>query len=594
MNNNYWALSIDFGTANSTAAHMAGTGTPVVLEVEGSRYLPSVVFVDKSGQFLTGKAAVQKAATAPERAVRAPKRALVAGEKVVLEGQSIEVADLIAAVLKQLYGEAVRFHGGQPPDRVVLTHPARWGEVLTGRLREAAARAGIADPQLEPEPVAAAWWYAPPEPGHVVGVFDLGGGTLDTAMLSAQNGTFALAGPPGGDGELGGEDFDELLLERVSEQARDRDEAAWRELFTAEDQRARRDRWRLRQDVVIAKEALSQHSAFDLAVGDYKEEFRVTRPEFEELISPVLDTAAGEMRTTIGLAGLEAAQLTALYLTGGASRVPAVATRLATVLGIMPQMKDDPKAVVALGALKMLAEVTRPDPQDAAPGDGKVPAALRVDDERHVISDSTTTAPPPTGTPPIAVTGFPVLTEHLQSSAPLTGNVVVERVAVQEGSWVKIGDPLFMLRSDTGTVVLWSTFIGEVQALGCQTGQPLAADRPLLTLGVSGWLFRPNVGPPFATGVLLATSAPARQLDATGAASRLLVTIDKAGSRPVPWGCTSLLYVPEGMHVLAATYELSGSIFGSTSQVVMIRTGRCVVLAYDPPRAAGGTGKLRS
>ena len=226
MNGSGWALAIDFGTSFTTAAAAAGSMPPTVVEVENSRYFPSTVVVDSDGQLLTGRAAVQQAAVYPERAVRVPKRALVAGPDVVLPGGAVAVTDLAAAVLRRVYGEAALLRGGQPPHRVVLTHPARWGTVPLGRLREAAAKAGIASPELMPEPVAAALRFAQPSAHRgLIGVFDLGGGTLDTAVLKPAGGGFEIAAP-GGDPDLGGEDFDEMLLDRFSELARERDEPA--------------------------------------------------------------------------------------------------------------------------------------------------------------------------------------------------------------------------------------------------------------------------------------------------------------------------------------------------------------------------------
>ncbi len=90
------------------------------------------------------------------------------------------------------------------------------------------------------------------------------------------------------------------------------------------------------------------------------------------------------------------------------------------------------------------------------------------------------------GKPPIAVADYPVLPDDLQWSAQVTGSVVVEQVAVSAGAWVKIGDPLLVLRSGTGLVTLWSTYIGQVQALTYRKGQPLIPGRPLLTRSYPG------------------------------------------------------------------------------------------------------------
>lgn len=197
-------------------------------------------------------------------------------------------------------------------------------------------------------------------------------------------------------------------------------------------------------------------------------------------------------------------------------------------------------------------------------------------------------------TPPIAFTDYPVLPEDLQWSGPVAGNVVVERFLVGEGAWVGIGDPLVMLRSESGPVTLWSTYIGQVEALYYQQGQPLVPGRPLLTLAVSGWLFRVNFRMPFDTGVMIASGTPPRKLDPTGTASRLLVTVDNAGSRPVPWRITCLLYVPVGNHVLSAIYEKPGSSFKATSEAVKVRGGKRIAMTYEAPHAVGRGGKLRS
>jgi uncharacterized RDD family membrane protein YckC len=353
VSNSGWSLAIDFGTSNTTAAMRVGDGAPTVLEVENSRYLPSAVFVSETGEILTGRSAVRQGAVYPERAERVPKRALVSGAQVVLGGRAVPVTDLAGAVLGRMYRAAVQVHGGRPPSRVVLTHPVRWEQEPLTRLRQAAAAAGIEDPVLVAEPVAAAWWYARPGSDGLVGVFDLGGGTLDTAVLRATGDRFRLAGPPGGDPDLGGEDFDDQLLAWVSEQARSRDERTWTEVFAGTDTRSRRDLALLRGEVTAAKEALSEHLTYDLAVVGFAESFRLTRKDLESLVGDALDGAATRMGETIAAAGARPGQLSAVYLTGGASRTPLVGARLAVALGTLPQLRDDPKAVVALGALSI-------------------------------------------------------------------------------------------------------------------------------------------------------------------------------------------------------------------------------------------------
>ena len=142
-----------------------------------------------------------------------------------------------------------------------------------------------------------------------------------------------------------------MLLDRFSELARERDEPAWLSVFSGDGIRSRRDLALLRTDVKAAKEALSEHLTYQLAVPGFAEGFRLTRQEFMALIGAKVEDAVAEMRQTIAAADTQPASLSGMYLAGGSSRIPVVAERLAVGLGVQPQLRDDPKAVVALGAL---------------------------------------------------------------------------------------------------------------------------------------------------------------------------------------------------------------------------------------------------
>jgi hypothetical protein len=195
--------------------------------------------------------------------------------------------------------------------------------------------------------------------------------------------------------------------------------------------------------------------------------------------------------------------------------------------------------------------------------------------------------------PPIAVAGYQVLPDDLQWSGPLPRSVVIERIIASAGTWVKIGDPLFVVRGASGPVTFWSTFVGQIETLGYQSGQTLKQGRPLLALAVSGWLFRLNARMPFDTGVLLSSGEPGPHGPA-GQIARLLVTVDKSGSRPVPWRTNCLLYVPEGRREISAIYEQPGMRSGTASVTVTIRRGRRPPLSYHAPRGVGANGRLRT
>ncbi len=180
-----WALAIDFGTSFTTAATWT-SGQPSMLEIENSRYLPSLVCLGEDGTLLTGAAARQLAAQLPGHAERLPKRALVRSPEVRLGSRTVASTDLAAAVLGRVYREALAQHPAGPPDRIMLTHPASWPDDELNLLVKAAEAAGLAKPVLVPEPVAAALYYAQEQEftlaGHLA-VYDLGGGTFDSAVL---------------------------------------------------------------------------------------------------------------------------------------------------------------------------------------------------------------------------------------------------------------------------------------------------------------------------------------------------------------------------------------------------------------------------
>ncbi|MDD7938021.1 Hsp70 family protein [Actinomycetospora lutea] len=357
-----WDLAIDFGTSFTTAATLT-RGRAEVLEIDGSKYVPSLVCLDDDGTILTGRDAVNEAAMAPDRTERVPKRALVASEQVLLGARTVTTVDLVAAVLARVAGEAVRRFSGQRPSRVVLTHPARWqaGGTELRRLTEAAERAGLGEPDLVAEPVAAAHHYvrtgsgdqAVPD-GGMIGVYDFGGGTFDTAVLRRRRDGFELAGSPGGDVALGGEDLDAAFMEILAEHAEALDADTWNTLWEAEGRVAERHRTLLRRDITQAKEALSRLPAVNLWVAGYDDEIRVTRREYEKAVEPLLARSVAELADTVARAGATPDALVDVYLTGSTSRTPRISALLADLLGHVPGMRDDPKAVVVLGALSTI------------------------------------------------------------------------------------------------------------------------------------------------------------------------------------------------------------------------------------------------
>src|SRR5262245_48181588 len=190
MSGPQWILAIDFGTSYTVAAGLAEGQAAEVIEIQGERRTPSVVLVEGPGRFVVGRVADDLSGTNPQAVLRAPKNRLGDQAPAVLSGRPYPVVELVAALLADVYHEGVRQFGG-PPAEVRLTHPATWNRPRLLRLVEAAAKAGIADPILVPEPVAAALAYFErgelPDGGHVA-IYDIGGGNFDTAVVRNDHG----------------------------------------------------------------------------------------------------------------------------------------------------------------------------------------------------------------------------------------------------------------------------------------------------------------------------------------------------------------------------------------------------------------------
>ena len=347
-----WALAVDYGTIVTCAA--VSTGDRVeILEVGFDRCLPSPVGVDDEGRFVTGRDAVELGRWDAERVERAPKRALAAGAAVQLGGRAVDPIDLVAATLRRVADVALRRFGGTPPSRVVLTHPVHWPRAATDRLLVAATRAGLAGLELLPEPLAVAAFHgaAVPVGGHVA-VFGLGCDSFGAAVLRRTATAFELCS--GAHREFGGEAVDGAMLELVAGHARGADPDAWDRVWTGSGSRGEL----MRERLVEAKAELSSRPWVAVAVDGIDSGVRITRRELERAVEERLSTSVRELLRD---GDVEPAELEAVYLSGGASRMPRIAELIRERTGLTPDVHDDPKAVVALGALERLTACATPE-----------------------------------------------------------------------------------------------------------------------------------------------------------------------------------------------------------------------------------------
>ncbi len=346
-----WVLAVDFGTTYTAAAIRVGE-RPEPLEIGGRMRVPSVVLVDDDGTVSVGSSAESLSTSRPRSVLREPKRRVGEPAPVILAGRAHAIVDLVAALLGHVYAEALQ-RQGTPPDEVRLTHPATWGRPRMAELRRAAALAGMETVVLVPEPVAAAALYASEaevDGDRYVAVYDLGGGTFDTAVLQRGAGGFDIVGRPGGDPRLGGELFDELLAGSVAAKL---DEESQRRLVTDDDVGWRRAAASLRSEARAAKEVLSDRQDAEVLVSlpTGMRQIRVERAELEALVGVHVDETIDLLRRNIADAGVAEGDLAAIYLVGGASRMPLVRDRIeAAFPGVRVSRRGDPKLAVALGA----------------------------------------------------------------------------------------------------------------------------------------------------------------------------------------------------------------------------------------------------
>ena len=346
-----YQVGIDLGTTYSAAAVFRdGAATIFSLGARGAA-IPSVVLIRADGSILTGDAAERRAMSEPERVVREFKRRLGDTTPIIVGGSPHTAEALTAHLLESIY-DAVRAREGGDPTKVVITHPANWGTYKRELLERAVAMARLDGSLVDylTEPEAAALSYAAQEridPGEVVAVYDLGGGTFDAAVLRRTPDGFSVLGKPEGVERLGGIDFDAAIFSHVTGSLG----KALAEL-DHDDPAALAAVARLRLDCIDAKEALSADTDASVPVllPNLQTEVRITRAEFEALIRPSLLDSIEAMRRAVRSADLDVTDVTRVLLVGGSSRIPLISLLVTSELGRPVAVDAHPKHAIALGA----------------------------------------------------------------------------------------------------------------------------------------------------------------------------------------------------------------------------------------------------
>ncbi len=341
-------VGIDLGTTNSEVAVVEG-GRPRVLPVDGDPILPSVVGLAEDGRLLVGKPARNQWVLAPDRTVKSIKRLMGRDVTVRLGGQSFRPQEISAMILRRLK-EAAEVELGGPVAKAVITVPAYFNDTQRQATREAGELAGLEVVRIVNEPTAAALTYDPARSeSERFLVYDLGGGTFDVSVVQAEAGVFEVLASHG-DTQLGGDDFDDLLLNHVADEFLD--------MYGVDLRQDRVAKARLLRAVEAAKRHLSDHPFARL-----DEEFiaekdgvplhlstEVERDVYEDLIRPLIDRTMECVQRALDDARLTASRIDRVVLVGGSTRTPMIGRLLEERLGQPAHREVHPDLCVALGA----------------------------------------------------------------------------------------------------------------------------------------------------------------------------------------------------------------------------------------------------
>jgi molecular chaperone DnaK len=341
-------LGIDLGTTNSVVSVMEG-GQPRVLEnPEGQRTTPSVVAF-KNGDIIVGGAAKRQAVTNPNTAISI-KRDMGTSKKVNLEGKDYTPEQISAEILRYMkkYAEDKL---GQKVTKAVVTVPAYFNDAQRKATKDAGKIAGLDVERIINEPTAAALAYGidKQDKEMKVLVYDLGGGTFDVSILELAEGTYNVLSTSG-DNHLGGDDFDQKVMDWIAEQIKKESG-----IDLSKDKMAVQ---RFKDEAEKAKINLSSQVETEINLpfiamnenGPVNFSTKLSRSEFEKMTKDLVERTKHPVEDSLKEAKLKASEIDQILLVGGSTRIPAVQAMVKSILGKDPNRTINPDEVVAMGA----------------------------------------------------------------------------------------------------------------------------------------------------------------------------------------------------------------------------------------------------
>ena len=342
-------IGIDLGTTNSCVAVFEGNEPVVIPNPEGARTTPSVVAFSKTGERMVGQVAKRQAITNPDRTVISIKREMGSAYRKEIDGKSYTPQEFSAMILQKLKADAESYLGTKVT-QAVITVPAYFSDAQRQATKDAGKIAGLEVLRIINEPTAAALAYGmDKEANQKIMVFDLGGGTFDVSLLEISDGVFEVLAT-NGDTRLGGDDFDQRIINWMAEQ------------FQREHGiDLRKDKMvlqRLRDAAEKAKIELSGMTSTSInlpfitatAEGPLHFEATLTRAEFDRITSDLIERTMVPTKKALADAGLSVNQVDKVLLVGGSTRIPAVQEAVKKFIGKEPFKGINPDECVAIGA----------------------------------------------------------------------------------------------------------------------------------------------------------------------------------------------------------------------------------------------------
>ncbi|MBI5797894.1 molecular chaperone DnaK [Candidatus Woesearchaeota archaeon] len=341
-------IGIDLGTTNSAVAILEGGKATIIPSAEGGRTVPSIVTI-KGSDIVVGEIAKRQAVANPLHTVRSIKRIMGTNEKVTIDGKDHSPEEISAMILRKMKKDAEAYLGTKIT-KAVITVPAYFNDAQRQATKDAGKIAGLEVERIINEPTAAALAYGMDKSNaHTILVFDLGGGTFDVSILELGDGVFEVKSTSG-DNRLGGDDFDEVIIDYLVAEFKKTEG-----INLKEDKQALQ---RLKDAAEKAKIELSSSMTASISLpyisagasGPKHLEVNLTRAKFNDLTKHLVERTVKPVKQALKDAGLEPKNIDKVLLVGGSTRTPAVQDKVRELLGKDGDKSVNPDEAVALGA----------------------------------------------------------------------------------------------------------------------------------------------------------------------------------------------------------------------------------------------------